>query len=220
MDETTELTDAQLAAKRKTCGVRRAKATHEKTAREKEMSESSLSRDRGWFVDDFDFDTENIKVALTTKNPSAWPDSSDWVTLPTPEPVGGTTWNSDRTSVVFDVPEKFTTWTTTTTLTKEMIDAMTGKMMEMPEPVAEVDLAVVCFRVRFFDEPTLYTYAATGVKRGLKGHMYWYLTGTDTPQNVTYEELLDWFSINGREIVEMWVATSWKKLVTDEEENE
>ena len=215
---TPEPTEAQLAAKHKTRGVRRAKATHEKTALEKAMSESSLSRDRGWFVDGFDFDTDNIKVTLTTKNPSAWPDSSDWVTLPTPEPVSGATWNSDRTSIVFDVPEKFTTWTTTTTLTPEMIDAMTGKMMEMPEPVAEVDLAVVCFRVRYFDAAQVYTYAATGVKRGKR--RLWYVTGTDAPQGVTYDELLDWFSENGREIVEMWVATSWKKLVTDEEENE
>lgn len=176
----------------------------------------------GWIGDgaicgrDF-IDTENVRVELTTKE--AWPDSSDWVTLPTPEPVGGATWNSDRTSIVFDVPDKFTTWTTTTTLTPETIDAMTGKMMEMPEPIAEVDLAVVCFRVRYFDASTLYTYAATGVHVS-PGRMRWYVTGSDAPQDVSYDELLEWFTSNGREIVEAWIATSWKKLIEEGEESE
>lgn len=114
------------------------------------------------------------------------------------------------------------TWTTTTThITPEMIDKLTGDALKSPALTAEVDLAVICFKIRYFETSSkLYTYAATGIKVGKKGkRRLWYVTGDDAPQNVTYEELVDWFTSNGREIVEAWVATSWKKLI-DESEDE
>ena len=77
----------------------------------------------------------------------------------------------------------------------------------------EVELAVICMQVRYFSGKTVYTYAATGVRDDKSNELLWYLTGSDSPQRMTYDELLAWGSSNGRDIVKMWLATSWKQLV-------
>jgi hypothetical protein len=131
----------------------------------------------------------------------------------------GVTWTDSTIS--FDPRYAPVVYTTSTSLDPEVIEILTGGGMKMPEPIEEVDLAVVCLRVRYFDSPTMYTFAATGVRSHVdETKMLWYVTGSDTPQGVSYDELLEWFTSNGREIVEMWIATSWKKLTTEQEENE
>ncbi len=77
----------------------------------------------------------------------------------------------------------------------------------------EVELAVICMQVRYFSGKTVYTYAATGVRDDKSNELLWYLTGSDSPQRMTYDELLAWGSSNGRDIIKMWLATSWQQLV-------
>jgi hypothetical protein len=201
------------------------------------MAEGKLEPKYGWGVkggiiklsngDTVDFADENLRVSLHTKS---WAPGSKWIDSETGSDgmtvsdeidgggytSGGVTWTDSK--VTFDPSFVRTIYTTSTSLDPDVIEVLTGGM-KMPEPIEEVDLAVVCFRVRYFDSDTAYTYAATGVQVSPAAQRRWYVTGSDAPQGVSYDELLSWFTSNGREIVEMWVATSWKKLITETEED-
>jgi hypothetical protein len=121
-------------------------------------------------------------------------------------PASTTTWLISG-DIAYDINTRVVRLSTDTDDMPEDTDMDTGTAG------GEIELAVICMQVRYFSGKTVYTYAATGVRDDKSNELLWYLTGSDSPQRMTYEELLAWGSSNGRAIIKMWLATSWQQLV-------
>lgn len=85
----------------------------------------------------------------------------------------------------------------------EMAEAIENRPSE---PTGDDDgCAVVWWQMQFRGEGRTYTYAATRA-----GDRLWHVTGSSTPQRVTWDALLDWIYGNaGSDDIVIWEATAW-----------
>lgn len=91
---------------------------------------------------------------------------------------------------------------------QQALQARLDKVLARPtEPEADEDGAnVIWFQVRYPTGPVLYTYA------GVQARGKWFLSGANSSQGRSWDELLDWLDSKNAEVVSMWHAASWEQI--------